>query len=109
MVIDQVAVELEPEFGGRARGAVRGITAGEQLTIQGWVIGQDALPTGIELSDETGEKLADIAIDQSRPDIAEAFSDVPEPPIPDSERSCDLRGRAVGSFGSPSASTTGLR
>jgi alginate O-acetyltransferase complex protein AlgJ len=75
--IDQVEVELDGSFGERGRGDVRGVPAGDQLTIQGWIIGRDSIPTGIELSDAAGAKVADVAIDQSRPDIAEAFSEVP--------------------------------
>jgi SGNH hydrolase-like domain, acetyltransferase AlgX len=79
-VVDQVQVELEPSFGEHGRGDLRGIPAGERLTLQGWVIGREATPIGVELSYGTGKRLADVAIDQSRPDVAAAFPDAPGVP-----------------------------
>lgn len=75
--IGQVEVELDGDFGAYGRGDVRGIPAGDKLTIQGWTIGGDSIPIGVELIDAAGAKVADVAIDQSRPDIAEAFPEVP--------------------------------
>jgi hypothetical protein len=49
----------------------------DELTIQGWVIGEHSVPTGIALRDRAGTKITDVAVDQPRSDIAEAFPDVP--------------------------------
>lgn len=72
-VIDQVEVERDSGFDHRGHGQVRGIAAGEKLTVQGWAIGKRSVAVGVELRDPEGCKIADVAIDQLRPDIAEAF------------------------------------
>jgi len=52
---------------------MHGIVEDERLTIHGWVLGNGSVPVGVELSDQENRKIADIPIDQPRPDIAEAF------------------------------------
>jgi alginate O-acetyltransferase complex protein AlgJ len=69
--IDHVEVEPAPGFAGHGRGDVRGIAARERLTIQGWVIGSRSPAVAVELRNGAG-KIADVAIDRERPDIAEA-------------------------------------
>lgn len=76
IVIDQVEVERGSEFDEHGHGQVRGIADGESLTVQGWVVGKGSVPIGIELSDQAGKKIAEVPINQPRPDIAKVFDDM---------------------------------
>lgn len=73
IAIDHVEVERAAGFDRYGHGQVRGIADGEKLTVQGWVIGKSSVAVGVELSDQAGRKIADVVIDQPRPDIAAAF------------------------------------
>jgi hypothetical protein len=73
IAIDQVEVERDSGFDRYGHGEVRGIADGEKLTVQGWVIGNSSVAVGVELGDPAGGKIADVVIDQPRPDIAAAF------------------------------------
>jgi hypothetical protein len=56
---------------------MRGVQEEGRLVIQGWAVGEAAVPLMVELSDQTDRKIGDVPIDQVRPDIAEAFPEVP--------------------------------
>lgn len=57
---------------------VRGFVADGKLTIQGWILGgEDSQPVGVHLSDQAGNPIAEVPVDQPRPDIGEAFPEVP--------------------------------
>ncbi len=77
MTIDQVEVELSPDFSNHGRGQMRGLTDAAGLTIQGWVLGHRSLPLTVELCDRLGRTIVESPIDQPRDDIGEAFPDVP--------------------------------
>jgi alginate O-acetyltransferase complex protein AlgJ len=77
LVIDQVEVDRSPGFDDQGRGQMRATSERDELTIQGWVIGKRSVPTGITLRDQGGRKIAEVAIDQPRADIGEAFPHVP--------------------------------
>jgi alginate O-acetyltransferase complex protein AlgJ len=73
VLIEQVEVDLGPSFEAQGRGHMHGIPEEGKLTIHGWVIGNGAIPVGVELSDQSDRKIADVPIDQRRPDVADAF------------------------------------
>jgi alginate O-acetyltransferase complex protein AlgJ len=66
-------VDRSPDFDDYGRGQMRGLLDQGFMTIQGWAVGKDSPPVGVELRDEYGDKIADVAIDQPRPDIARMF------------------------------------
>jgi alginate O-acetyltransferase complex protein AlgJ len=76
--IEQVEVEHSSDFSRHGRGMVRGFVADGKLTIQGWILGnEDSRPVGVHLSDQVGNPIAEVPVDQPRPDIGEAFPEVP--------------------------------
>jgi alginate O-acetyltransferase complex protein AlgJ len=75
--IEQVDVEQTPAFSEHGRGHVRGIPNRERLIVQGWAIGNAAVPASIEMVDPVRGTIGDAPIDQERPDIARGFPDVP--------------------------------
>jgi alginate O-acetyltransferase complex protein AlgJ len=77
IVFDQLEVDRSPELDDFGRGQMRGIPGRGELKIQGWVIGSRSIPVRVELKDQAGKKITTLAVDQPRPDIAEAFPDVP--------------------------------
>lgn len=75
--IEQVEVEVNPDFQQRGLGHVAGVKADGRLTVQGWAIGKGSLPLSVELRDQAGETIGEVPIDIPRADIAEAYSEVP--------------------------------
>lgn len=75
--IEQVEVEVNPDFQQYGLGHVAGVTADGRLTIQGWAIGNGSLAVSVELRDQAGEIVGELPIDIPRADIAEAFAAVP--------------------------------
>jgi alginate O-acetyltransferase complex protein AlgJ len=72
----RLKVDRSPDFDEYGHGQMRGLLDQGFMTIQGWAVGKDSLPVGVELRDEYGDKIADVAIDQPRPDIARMLPDV---------------------------------
>jgi len=70
-------VERGASFDAHGRGHMHGVVEDGRLTIHGWVLGEEAIPIGVELTDGGSRRIAELAIDQHRPDIAEAFPEVP--------------------------------
>jgi alginate O-acetyltransferase complex protein AlgJ len=77
VVIDQIEIDRSSGFEEHGRGQLRGTPERGELTIRGWVVGERSTPIRVALRDDVGAKIADVAIDKARPDIAEAFPDVP--------------------------------
>ena len=73
--IQQVEVELNPDFLEHGRGAVRALVDHDQLTIDGWVLGERSAPRSVEIVDGGSRKIADAIMGQPRPDVTEAFPD----------------------------------
>jgi alginate O-acetyltransferase complex protein AlgJ len=77
VVVDQIKVDLSADFQQCGLGQMRYLPDRGHLSIQGWVIGRNAVPLRVELSNQDGEPIADVAIDQLRPDIAGSFPNAP--------------------------------
>jgi alginate O-acetyltransferase complex protein AlgJ len=73
--IQQVEVEPNLDFSEHGRGAVRALVDSDQLTIDGWVLGDRSTPRSVEIVDGDSRKVADAVMGQPRPDVTEAFPD----------------------------------
>lgn len=77
IAIQQVEVELDPGFREHGRGAVRALVDHGRLSIDGWVLGNYSAPRSVEVVDGDSRKVADAVMGQPRPDVTEAFPDLP--------------------------------
>jgi len=75
--IEQVEVEVNPDFQQHGLGHVAGVAASGRLTVQGWAIGNGSLPVSVKLWDQAGEIIGEVPIDIPRADIAEAYAGMP--------------------------------
>jgi dTDP-4-amino-4,6-dideoxygalactose transaminase len=75
--IEQVEVEVNPDFQQHGNGHVTGLTGDGRLQVQGWAIGNGSLPLSVELRDQSGKVVGAAPIDVPRTDIAEAFAGIP--------------------------------
>jgi alginate O-acetyltransferase complex protein AlgJ len=77
VVLEQIEVDHRPGFADHGRGQVEARVVRDELTLQGWVVGNAVAATGVVLRDQTGKKITSVTVDLPRPDIAEGFPDAP--------------------------------
>jgi hypothetical protein len=73
----RVDIELSPDLRVVGRGSLRALDVGDHIGIDGWVLGNELVPKLVEVLDESSRKVVETAIDQPRPDVREAFPDLP--------------------------------
>jgi alginate O-acetyltransferase complex protein AlgJ len=73
----QIEIELSPDLRTVGRGSVRALDVNDHIGIDGWVVGDESAPKLVEFLDESSRGFAEAAINQPRPDVSEAFPDLP--------------------------------